>query len=83
MTVYVTKTWGFSSPCGPLQFSQRGWRDRARAMLAPGDLGVIVGTMGDETLDEERGRSGSNYCTLGDFGIHCRAAPKPALLHFV
>jgi hypothetical protein len=56
MTVYMTKTWGFSSPSGPLQFSLRGWRDRARAELQPGDLVVIVGTMGDETAPEERGK---------------------------
>lgn len=55
MTVYITKTWGFGSPSGPLQFSQRGWRDRARGMLGPGDLVVIVGTMGDETSPDERG----------------------------
>jgi hypothetical protein len=55
MTVYMTKTWGFGSPSGPLQFSQRGWRDRARGMLKPGDLVVIVGTMGQETLPEEHG----------------------------
>lgn len=55
MTIYMTKTWGFSTPSGPLQFSQRGWRDRARAMLQPDDLVIIVGTMGEETLPEERG----------------------------
>lgn len=56
MTVYMTKTWGFGIPSGPLQFSQRGWRDRARDMLRPNDLVVIVGTMGEETLSEERGK---------------------------
>jgi hypothetical protein len=56
MTLYMTKTWGFGSPSGPLQFSQRGWRDRARALLKPSDLVVIVGTMGDETEIEERGK---------------------------
>lgn len=55
MTTYITKTWGFGTPSGPLQFSHRGWRERARDMLRPGDLVVIVGTMGDETLPEERG----------------------------
>lgn len=52
----MTKTWGFRTPSGPLQFSLQGWRDRARQLLKPGDLVVIVGTMGDETLEEERGR---------------------------
>lgn len=56
MTVYLTKTWGFSAPSGPLQFSARGWRDRARAMLKDGDLVVIVGTMGNETIAGERGK---------------------------
>lgn len=52
----MTKTWGFSTPCGPLQFSLQGWRERARKLLQPGDLVVIVGTVGDETLEDERGR---------------------------
>lgn len=56
MTLYMTKTWGFTSPCGPLQFSLKGWRDRARAMLRPGDLVAIVGTVGPPTLEGERGK---------------------------
>lgn len=55
MTVFMTKTWGFESPSGPIQFSQRGWRNRARGLLWLGDLVVIVGTMGDESHSEERG----------------------------
>lgn len=56
MTVYITKVWGFTSPSGPLQFSVSGWRDRAREVLRPGDLVVLVGTMGQETSEQERGR---------------------------
>jgi hypothetical protein len=56
MAIYLTKTWGFDSPSGPLQFSQKGWRDRARDILKPGDLVVIVGTVGEETTPEERGK---------------------------
>lgn len=56
MAVYLTKTWGFASPSGPLQFSQRGRRERAREALRPGDLVVIVGTVGEETDLEERGK---------------------------
>jgi hypothetical protein len=56
MTVYMTKTWGFGTPSGPLQFNQAGWRDRARNMLRPGDLVVIVGTMTDDTDPDERGK---------------------------
>jgi hypothetical protein len=56
MTVFVTKTWGFSTPCGPLQFSSEGWRARARAALKPSDLVVIVGTKGAETEPTEQGR---------------------------
>jgi hypothetical protein len=55
MTMYLTKTWGFDAPCGPLQFSLNGWRENARKMLKPGDLVVIVGTTGDETAPDERG----------------------------
>jgi hypothetical protein len=56
MTVYISKVWGFSDPCGPLQFSTDGWRDRARTNLAKGDLVVVVGTMREPTDEEERGR---------------------------
>jgi hypothetical protein len=56
MTVYITKVWGFSEPCGPLQFSTEGWRDRARRDLAEGDLVVEVGTMREPTEEGERGR---------------------------
>jgi len=53
--MYMTKTWGFSVPCGPLQFSLSGFRDRARGLLQPGDLAAIVGTFGANTAEEERG----------------------------
>src|SRR5437764_160781 len=56
MTVYMTKTWGFGVPSGPLQFSIAGWRDRARSTIQPGDLVVIVGTLGEETAPDERGK---------------------------
>lgn len=56
MTIYVTKVWGFSSPTGPLQFSERGWREKARKVLRPGDLVILVGTQGEETLLNERGK---------------------------
>jgi hypothetical protein len=52
----MTKTWGFGSPSGPLQFNSEGWRARARESLKDGDLVVIVGTRGKETIAEERGR---------------------------
>lgn len=55
MTMYLTKTWGFDAPCGPLQFSLNGWRENARKVFKPGDLVVIVGTTGDETAPDERG----------------------------
>lgn len=56
MTVFMTKTWGFGDPCGPLQFSTEGWRTRARAELRPGDLVVIVGTKELPTQPSEQGR---------------------------
>ena len=55
MTVFMTKTWGFSTPCGPLQFSTEGWRARARTALQPGDLVVIVGTKNFRTVPAEQG----------------------------
>jgi hypothetical protein len=56
MNVFMTKTWGFSIPCSPLQFSTEGWRARARAELKAGDLVVIVGTKEPPTQPAERGR---------------------------
>lgn len=55
MTVYMTKVWGFQEPVGPLQFSLEGWRVRAREVLRPGDLVVLVGTKGEPTAEAERG----------------------------
>jgi hypothetical protein len=52
----MTKTWSFGAPCGPLQFSQEGWRERARQALREGDRVVIVATLGDEPDEEERGK---------------------------
>lgn len=56
MTIYLTKVWGFGEPCGPLQFSMEGWRDKARADLNPGDCVVLVGTKGEPTEEDDRGR---------------------------
>jgi hypothetical protein len=56
MSIFITKTWGFSVPCGPLQFGTEGWRARARSELKPGDLVVIVGTKGPQTQSVEQGR---------------------------
>jgi hypothetical protein len=56
MKVYLTKTWGFGIPSGPLQFSTAGWRTTAQGMLEPGDLVAIVGTKGAETDEDERGK---------------------------
>lgn len=56
MAIYLTKVWGFAPPVGPLQFSVGGWRDRARELLQPGDLVILVGTLSEPTLEEERGR---------------------------
>ena len=56
MTVYLTKVWGFDAPVGPLAFSFEGWRDRARKMLRPGDLVLLVGTKSAPTPEEDQGR---------------------------
>lgn len=55
MTVFMTKVWGFEEPCGPLQFSTAGWRNRAREALSDGDLVVLVGTTQPPTAEEEQG----------------------------
>jgi hypothetical protein len=54
--MFLTKAWGFSIPCGPLQFGMSGWRDRARTLLTAGDLVIVVGTKETPTPIEEQGR---------------------------
>jgi hypothetical protein len=56
MTVWMTKVWGWGEPVGPLQFGTPGARDTARANLEPGDLVVLVGTMGPETGEHHKNR---------------------------
>ncbi len=56
MTLYMTKVWGFGAPSGPLQFSTNGWRERAREILQPGDLVVLVGTKTEQTSPGSQGR---------------------------
>lgn len=56
MAYFLTKTWGFEEPCGPLQFGDPGLRSKAKRMLSDGDLVIIVGTKGKETASSEQGR---------------------------
>ena len=56
MRLFLTKVWGWGLPVGPLQFSARGWRERALAMIEPGDRVVLVGTKGERTPDNMKGR---------------------------
>jgi len=56
MAMFLTKAWGFSIPCGPLQFGRSGWRDRARSLLSEGDLVVVVGTKEFPTAPQDQGR---------------------------
>lgn len=56
MTLFMTKVWGWGAPVGPLQFSTNGWRTNALNQLKPGDRVVLVGTMGEQTQDDMKGR---------------------------
>lgn len=56
MPLFLTKVWGWDAPVGPLQFSTSGWRDNALGQLEPGDRVVLVGTVGDQTPDDMKGR---------------------------
>ena len=56
MRLFLTKVWGWDVPVGPLQFSTRGWRDRALNMLEDGDRVILVGTKGERTPDDMKGR---------------------------
>jgi hypothetical protein len=56
MTLYMTKVWGFGVPSGPLLFGTNGWRERAREILRPGDLVVLVGTKTEQTAPGSQGR---------------------------
>jgi hypothetical protein len=54
--LFLTKVWGWDVPVGPLQFSTSGWRDNALRQLEHGDRVVLVGTTGDQTPDDMKGR---------------------------
>jgi len=54
--LFLTKVWGWDVPVGPLQFSTSGWRDNALRQLEDGDRVVLVGTTGDQTPDDMKGR---------------------------
>jgi len=54
VTVWITKVWGIGETVGPLLFSTEGWRRNAREKLQPGDLVVLVGTLGPETAEADR-----------------------------
>lgn len=56
MKLFLTKVWGWDAPVGPLQFSTSGWRDNALGQLEPGYRVVLVGTKGDQTPDDMKGR---------------------------
>ena len=56
MTLFMTKVWGWGIPVGPLQFSTKGWRENALSQLNSGDQVVLVGTMGEQTQDNMKGR---------------------------
>ena len=56
MRLFLTKVWGWDVPVGPLQFSTTGWRERALNMLESGDRVILVGTKGDRTPDNMKGR---------------------------
>lgn len=56
MAVFITKVWGFSEACGPLQFGTSGWRTNAVEALEDGDLVVLVGTQKAPTDEDERGK---------------------------
>ncbi|MEP7354094.1 MAG: hypothetical protein ABI824_12765 [Acidobacteriota bacterium] len=57
MRIFLTKVFGFSEPCGPLQFNSKGLRDNALEKLKDGDRVILVGTQNRETTNEaDRGR---------------------------
>ena len=56
MRLFLTKVWGWDVPVGPPKFSTSGWRDNALRQLEDGDRVVLVGTTGDRTPDEMKGR---------------------------
>lgn len=56
MKFFLTKVWGWDAPVGPMQFSTSGRRENALRQLESGDRVVLVGTMGDQTPEEMKGR---------------------------
>ncbi len=55
--VFFTYVWGPpGDPCWPLTFGSKGARTQARRALSEGDLVFTVGTRGEPTMPESRGR---------------------------
>ena len=57
MTMYATKTWGFSPVDWPLvTFGNEGVRNRLLKLRKPGDTMLFIGTQGEPTDPAEQGR---------------------------
>lgn len=56
MRLFLTKVWGWGAPVGPLVFSTNGWRENALRQLKEGDRVVLVGTTGEQTPQDMKGR---------------------------
>ena len=76
MQVFIKRFWGFGLDWPIISFGQLGSLDALIARSAPGDLMAFVGTLGEETQAEERGR----LLGLAEFGrgrLHSREALPP------
>ncbi len=57
MTMYATKVWGFIPKNWPLvTFGREGTRNKLRGLWQPGDTMLLIGTMGQNTPESDRGR---------------------------
>jgi hypothetical protein len=64
MKVFIKRFWGFGPHWPIVFFSQEGCLKALIEKFEPGDLMAFVGTLGPETLKEERGR----LLGLAEFG---------------
>ncbi|MDR3561963.1 MAG: hypothetical protein P4N59_11090 [Negativicutes bacterium] len=77
MKIFIKRFWGFDPIYWPIvAFSLKGSLDRLLSLAEPGDLMAFVGTQGDQTKLEDRGRL-LGFAEFGRNPFHSRQALPP------
>lgn len=76
MKMFIKRFWGFGAHWPIVSFSQRGSLDALINWSKPGDVMAFVGTRGDETPPDERGRL-IGFAEFGRSRVHSRQVLPP------